>query len=501
MACAQAVYNACMEALAEALYSVAQMRELDRRAIEMHGIAAGELMARAGAAAWQVLQKRWPKARRIVIFAGAGNNAGDGYVLALKAQRAKRQVIVLNVGDAAKLSGAAAAARKHYRAAKGREEKFTGTLPDKADVIVDALFGIGLDRPLQDRWEQAVQFINTSGKPVLALDVPSGLHADTGAILGSAVRATATVTFIGMKAGLFTGEGPACAGDVELATLKIPGKAFADMRASARLIGGSAAQLPRRARTAHKGLFGHVLVIGGDHGMGGAVRLAAEAALRSGAGWVSVATRPAHVAGLISGLPEAMVRGMDDAAEVVALMERATVIAIGPGLGRDDWGRILLARALDTVLPLVVDADALNLLAAHPVPRGQWILTPHPGEAARLLQLPIEGVQRDRLQTAARIAEKYRAVAVLKGAGTVIAAENEPSAICRYGNPGMAAPGMGDALTGVIAALVAQGLPLADAARIGVQVHALAGDHAAQVGERGLLARDLIAMLRHVVNP
>ncbi|MBU6421457.1 MAG: NAD(P)H-hydrate dehydratase [Gammaproteobacteria bacterium] len=486
--------------LPDALYSIAQMRELDRRAIEKNKIAARELMARAGAAAWQSLRQRWPKAKHIVVFAGAGNNAGDGYVLAALAQRAKCRVTVVTPGAGARLSGIAGAARKRYLALKGKEQKFSGTLPADADVIVDALFGIGLDRPLQDRWLEAVQVMNAAGRPVVSLDIPSGLHAGSGAALGAAVHASLTVTFIALKPGMFTGDGPACCGEVELAGLKVPAKAFADIAPAARLIADGEARLPRRQRSAHKGNFGHVLVIGGDHGMAGAVRLTAEAALRTGAGLVSVITRPLHVSGLLAGLPEAMVLGTDDPADIMTLLARATVVAIGPGLGQSDWARILLARVLDTPLPLVVDADALNLLAAHPLTRGQWILTPHPGEAGRLLQQPAAQVQKDRLQAAWQIAEKYRAVAVLKGAGSIVAEAPDTPAICRHGNPGMAAPGMGDALTGVIAALVAQGLPLAEAARAGVELHALAGDQAAQSGERGLLARDLIGALRVLVN-
>ena len=436
-----------MQTFSQALYSAAQMRELDRRAIEVHGIPAEELMRRAGTAAWRTLISRWPQTRHIAVFAGAGNNAGDGYILAAEAMRAKRDVTLLNVGETANLSGATAAARKQYLAAKGQEQPFLGVLPDDVDVVVDAMLGIGLDRPLQDHWAQAVQLINTSGKPVLALDIPSGLNADSGAVMGAAVRATMTVTFIGVKAGLVTGEGPACVGDMQLATLEIPTQTYADIKPMARCISEVQARLPERPRSAHKGLFGHVLVIGGDHGMAGAVRLTAEAALRSGAGLVTVATRPAHVTGLLAGLPEVMACGMETVAEIVPLMARATVIAIGPGLGQDDWGRMLLAWALDTPLPLVVDADALNLLAAHSVVRGQWVLTPHPGEAGRLLKQTAESVQQDRYRAATQLMEQYRAVVVLKGAGTLVAAADETLAVCTHGNPGMAAPGMGDALT------------------------------------------------------
>ncbi|HKS94170.1 MAG TPA: NAD(P)H-hydrate dehydratase [Gammaproteobacteria bacterium] len=487
-----------MPQLPAALYSAAQMRELDRRA-EDRGVPALTLMTRAGTAAWQTLQQSWPKARHIAVFAGAGNNAGDGYVLATQALRAKRQVTVVNVGDPAKLAGAAATVRKQFLAAKGREQPFSGELPPKADVIVDALFGIGLDRPLRERWAQAVELINTADKPVLAVDIPSGLSADSGAILGAAVHASVTQTFIGLKPGLFTGAGLSCTGKLEFNALGVPAQTFKDLPPRARLL-DARVSLPRRARTAHKGDFGHVLVIGGDHGMGGAPRLSAEAALRSGAGLVSVITRPEHVAGFLAGLPEAMVRGVDDAAQAAALFERASVIAVGPGLGQEAWGRRLFTRALTTSLPLVVDADALNLLAARPLTHGQWILTPHPGEAARLLKQSVAEIQLDRLKAAARIAEKYRAVVALKGAGTIVAAEGGTPAICRHGNPGMAAPGMGDVLTGIIAALVAQGLTLPEAARTGVQAHALAGDRAATAGERGLLARDLIAELHAVLN-
>ena len=489
-----------MPQLPEALYSVAQMRELDQRAIDTYKISARDLMTRAGTAAWQTLRRTWPRARHILVFAGVGNNAGDGYVLATQARRAKCHVTVVPVGGVAKLSRVAGDARQRFLAAKGVEQKFSGVMPREIDVVVDAMFGIGLDRPLQDHWLEAVQLINASRRPVLSLDIPSGLNADTGTVMGDAVHATATITFIGLKIGLFTGQGPAHTGELQLARLQVPAKAYAGMTTSARLIGDHEVRLPRRARSAHKRDFGHVLVIGGDQGMGGAVCLTAEAALRTGAGLVSVVTRPPHVPALLAGLPEAMVQGTDDPAEINALLERATVIAIGPGLGQNDWGRILLARALDTPLPVVADADALNLLATHPLARGQWIFTPHPGEAGRLLQQSVQQVQQDRLQAAAQIVERYRAVVVLKGAGSLVVAEREGPAICRRGNPGMAAPGMGDVLTGVIAALVAQGLPLAEAARAGVQLHALAGDRAARSGERGMLARDLIGALRGLVN-
>ncbi len=488
-----------MRTISQALYTAAQMRELDRRAIEQ-GVPAEELMRRAGKAAWQALASRWPAAKKIVVLTGTGNNAGDGLVLAAEALRARRRVKVVTVGDATKLSGAAAKARKKFLAVKGKEQKYSGATLDDGDVIVDALLGTGLDRAVQDQWAEAIHLINNCGKPVVALDIPSGLNADSGAVMGAAVQATLTVTFIGRKAGLFTGQGPTCTGEVVLAGLELPPQVYANVTPVARCIDAAELHLPRRVRSAHKGRFGHVLVIGGDIGMGGSVHLTAAAALRSGAGLVTVATRPAHVPPLLAGLPEAMVHGLKNAAELLPLIERATVIAIGPGLGQDDWGRMLLAMALDTQLPLVADADALNLLAAHPIVRGQWVLTPHPGEASRLLKRSISEIQADRYQSAQQLIEQYRAVVVLKGAGSIIAAADELPAVCTFGNPGMAAPGMGDALTGVIAALIAQGLALPQAARMGVALHALAGDRAAAYCERGLMARDLISSLRHVMN-
>ncbi|MGE5624769.1 MAG: NAD(P)H-hydrate dehydratase [Bacillota bacterium] len=491
-----------MAALPENLYTAAQLRELDRRAVERAGIPAEELMQRAGEAAWRIAAVQWPDARRVLVLCGAGNNAGDGYVFARRAREAGREVTLLTLGDTAKLSGAAAAASKRYLDDGGTETHFAGQLPP-ADFIVDAILGIGLDRPLKADWLKAVQAINASGLPVLALDIPTGLHADTGVEMGAAVRATATVCFIGLKAGLFTGAGPECSGQLRFEDLKVPVAVYAGVRPRAvRLRSADMREhgLPRRARDAHKNDFGHVLLVGGDHGMGGAVRLAAEAALRSGAGLVSVATRKDHVSGLLAGLPEAMVHGVEHATDLTPLLNRASVVAIGPGLGRNEWGRGLLKQVLAAHQPLVVDADALNLLAEAAHKHGRWILTPHPGEAGRLLGADTSTVQNDRYACVERIAERFDAVVVLKGAGSLIAAPGETTSVCSAGNPGMAAPGMGDVLTGVIAALVAQGQSLVSAARLGVYLHAAAGDLAARQGERGILARDLMDPLRHLVN-
>ncbi len=320
----------------------------------------------------------------------------------------------------------------------------------------------------------------------------------------AAVRADLTVTFIAPKLGLYLGRAAEHVGQVVLAGLDIPAAAFDGIEPAVWQLDANwlRATLPgARARTAHKGDFGHVLVMGGQPGMSGAARLAAEAALRVGAGLVSVATHPQHAATLNIGRPELMCHAIDDAAMLQPRLERATVLALGPGLGQGDWSRTVLAAVWDSELPMIVDADALNLLAQEPQRREHWILTPHPGEAARLLGCSTAEVQADRLAAIQAIQSRYGGVVVLKGAGTLIA-DGSRCRISRAGNPGMAGGGMGDVLSGVIAGLCAQGMSLFDAAAAGVVAHGLAADALAKRdGERGLLAGDLLPELRRWVNP
>jgi NAD(P)H-hydrate epimerase len=317
------------------------------------------------------------------------------------------------------------------------------------------------------------------------------------------VHAEATISFIGLKRGLLTGDAPDCVGELYFDDLGVPDAVYAEVEPVARLLDAGDADplLGPRRRTAHKGAFGHVLVIGGDHGMGGAARMAAEAAARVGAGLTSVATRAPHLPAITAGRPELMVSAVEDPGELEPLLNRATVIAIGPGLGRGAWSRALLSRVLESDRALVLDADALSLLAEEPLRREDWILTPHPGEAARLLGVKVAEVQADRYSAVAALRERYGGTCVLKGAGTLIH-DAGPTGVCAAGNPGMASGGMGDVLTGVIAGLRAQGLERGQAARVGVCLHASAADRAAaQGGERGLLATDLCPELRRLVNP
>ncbi|MFM1892410.1 MAG: hypothetical protein RLZ44_1487, partial [Pseudomonadota bacterium] len=476
--------------LPRALYRAAQVREFDRLAIEEFGIPGERLMEHAGAAAFALLRERWPEARDVTVVVGTGNNGGDGFVVARLALQAGLTVRVLQLGDRDRIGGDAALNARRYAELGGEWQHFQG-LPGHTEVIVDAILGTGLERAVAGEWAEAIDAINAHGAPVLALDIPSGLHADTGAVLGTAVRAAATISFIGLKQGLFTADGPACCGEVRFYALEVPARLYAHQILAARRLDWRAVsgQFGARQRNAHKGRFGHVLVLGGDLGFGGAARLAAEAAARVGAGLVSLATRPAHVAAVLAARPEIMVHGVDDPAALEPLLQRASVIAVGPGLGRDAWGRALWQRASGAKQPLVVDADALALLAEQPLRRDDWVLTPHPGEAARLLGSSVPAVQTDRFAAAQQLVTRFGGVLVLKGAGSLIAAAgSRPPAVCTAGNPGMASGGMGDVLTGVIAGLLAQGHEPAAAAELGVCLHAAAADAAAAEGERGLLA-------------
>lgn len=488
------------------LYRAEQVRALDRTAIERFQIPGSVLMERAGAAGFRVLSERWPQARRIAVVCGTGNNAGDGYVLARQALGAGLEVSVCQVGDPGRLQGDALAAQQRLLGAGGQPAEFAPEAVRDADMVVDALLGTGVNAPLEGAWRAAVEAINSAGRPVLSLDLPSGLSADTGQAWGTAVHASCTLSFIGLKQGMFTGQGPAYCGRVLFEGLSVPADVYRTQAPAARRLdaAGTRTLLPRRARTAHKGQFGHVLVVGGERGMAGAARMAGEAAARSGAGRVTLATRAEHAAEAIIGRPELMARGVTNPTELEPLLARATVVAAGPGLGCSDWAAVLLGQVLASELPVVLDADGLNLLAdgavASTPPRGGWVLTPHPGEAARLLGTTVPEIEADRFAAVSALQARYGGVVLLKGAGTLVA-DGGPLAVCTQGNPGMAGGGMGDVLTGLIAGLIAQGWNLAEAAGIGVAVHAAAGDAAAAEGERGLLAGDLFPHLRELLNP
>lgn len=493
--------------LPRALYTAAQTRELDRLAVA-GGIPGAELMERAGRAAFQLLRESWPAAQRILVLCGGGNNGGDGFVVARLAAEAGLKAQVLALVSLETLKGDASTMAKKAVAAGVPVRTLAEAGPNlaNADVIVDALFGTGLTGVLRAGVAPLVESVNAAPVPVLALDIPSGLQADTGHAAGVAIRADRTITFIGMKQGLVTGDGPVLCGALAFDDLGVPDEVYE------RVVHGCTAtgheeliqSLGPRRPDAHKGNNGHVLVVGGDHGFAGAVLMAARAAARCGAGLVSVATRPAHCAAMVACQPEVMARGIVVADELLPMLERATVVVIGPGLGQDAWGQALLARVLQSPLPRVMDADALNLLAGRqvtPSNNAPQVLTPHPGEAARLLGTTARAIQADRFAAVKELSVRYHATALLKGAGTLVATAGARMAVNTSGNPGMASGGMGDILSGVLGALMAQGLGAHDAARFAALVHGMAADRAVMHdGERGLLATDLLPHLRRLIN-
>jgi len=488
------------------LYMAAQVRELDRLAIEEHGIEGFELMMRAAHAAFEVLKRQWAHANKILLVCGSGNNGGDGYLLASLALQAGIKVNLIDAADIKNLKDDAARAHQHWLQAGGKGWSLSRINDDlfDVDVIVDALLGTGLQRPVSGDWAQLISRINAAHRPVLAIDIASGLNADTGQVMGVAVTADVTISFIGLKRGLFTASGTGISGKVLFNDLDVPPGVYDQITPATSIIDDAERQQLLTPRTAdcHKGDCGHVLLVGGNTGMAGAIQMAALAAARTGAGLVSIATRRAHALQITTACPGLMAHAVESIEALQPLIQRADVIAIGPGLGQDAWANMVLDQVLGSGLPQVIDADGLNLLAIKLLQHNRWILTPHPAEAARLLQCSTADVQSDRFTAVADMASQYGGVVVLKGNGTLISESGDDKTwLCRQGNPGMASAGMGDVLTGIIAALVGQGLSLAESARLGVYIHANAADSASIDGQRGLLATDLLPAIRQWVNP
>lgn len=485
------------------VYQIDQIRELERLAAERFGVSGTVMMQRAGKAAFEFLLRRWPHANRLAVFCGGGNNGGDGYILAGLARERGLEVTVWQVGSCSHYSPEAEQALHFCQQAGVTIESFNAMADlHHPDVIVDAMCGIGLKAAPSDDVATAIHRIQRQQIPVLAIDIPTGVNADTGHVAGAAIHAMATMTFIGLKLGLLTGAGAACAGELVMSDLQLPPELFACVKPSAEKIHINlfGKYLQPRLRDWHKGLSGHLLVVGGEAGFSGAARMAAEAALRVGAGLVTVATRPECAITMNSTRPEMMCHGIDHADELGPLIEKADAIVLGPGLGQSAWAEALWERVLASELPLLVDADGLNLLAGQPITKSGWVLTPHPGEAARLLDVSSDQIQENRLESANAISKRYGGVCVLKGVGTLIVTAGSVPAVCDKGNPGMASAGMGDILSGVIGGLLAQRIPVGDAARLGVYLHAMAGDLAAKEGERGMIATDLLPHLRRLVN-
>lgn len=485
--------------LPDALYSAAQVRALDASLIAA-GTSGFELMQRAARATWRALVRHWPTANELSVVAGHGNNAGDGYLVAVLARRAGWHVRVLAAGDPQRLQGDAALA--HAEAvSEGVAVQAWSAQSELRGIVLDALLGTGLTGEVREPYASVIAAINASGLPVAAVDIPSGLCADTGRMLGAAVRADLTVTFIGLKLGLFTGDAADLVGERVFNDLQASPESFSGVAVMARrLTNGNVPRLTARPPTSHKGKFGHVLLIGGDRGFGGAILLSAQSALRSGAGMVSVATRSEHVPAALARIPEAMVLGTSSANQLMGLLQKVSVLVVGPGLGQASWGRSLLSAAANAPLSQVWDADALNMLAQERVSLPKdCVITPHPGEAARLLGISTAEVQADRPAAAHALSKKYTAVVILKGSGSLVASPDGRLALCHQGHPAMATAGLGDVLAGLVGALLAQGMEAFDAACLAVWLHANAGEQQGKTG-RGLAASDLIPAIRQLLE-
>ena len=484
------------------IYLAQQVRELDRITIEEKGVPGIKLMRGAAQACVEVLLRKSPSPGKVSVLCGSGNNAGDGFIIAGLLANKGIEVTVGLVGKAPSAETDAGKAYGYCRDAGVEIHTAELSLQDSA-FVVDALLGTGLIGPVRPEYQQVISAVNLHECTVLAVDLPSGLCADTGNIMGACVKADMTVTFIGRKLGLFTNAGLEVVGELKFADLSVPDSVFDAIEPSARMLSyeDQLRKLPVRNRNAHKMNHGHVLIVGGDQGMAGAVAMAADAAMYSGAGLVSVATHPTSVSSLVARRPEVMTKSVTTSDELKALINRATVVVVGPGLGSDSaWGSELFNDVLESELPLIIDADGLNRLSRLPlesIRRDNWVLTPHPGEARNLLG---KDVQVNRLASVKQLQERYGGVCLLKGAGTLIASRHDVW-LCPYGNPGMSVAGMGDVLSGIIGGLVAQGLDMDNAAGLGAIVHSLAADNiVARQGERGLLATELLPEIRKLLN-
>ena len=486
--------------MTRSLYTAEQTRAIDRDAIERQDIPGPELMARAAEAVCRLIQKEYPEIERIVVYAGVGNNAGDGYLVARRMQDLGKSVRIVQLVPGESLQGDAGAACEEATRAEIPMQSFAEANPVDEDLVVDALLGTGLSRPVEGDWAEAVDHINQSNASVVSVDIPSGLDADTGVADPHTVKAGHTVTFIARKRGLYTADGPDFAGwvtydDLEVESDNSSAVALCDWAEIRR-------DLPRRRRSSHKNEFGHVLVIGGHVGYQGAAELCGITALRCGSGLVSL-VQPPEALKTRSPMPELMCHAVANRRALRDLAGRVSVIAIGPGLGQDAWAQDMLGAVLEMSCPRVIDADALRLLAADPCRNssGDWVLTPHPGEAAALLDTKTAEVQKDRFSAVGRIQETYGGVVVLKGCGTLVVDADGAIGVCAGGNPGMATAGMGDVLTGVIASLIGQGLDIGSAALAGTCLHAAAGDLACERGMHGMTASDLLPHLRTLSDP
>ncbi|MFC3122312.1 NAD(P)H-hydrate dehydratase [Agaribacter flavus] len=489
--------------LTHKLYRAEQVRLHEQAAAADHAIDMYLLMRKAGETVFEQCLAYFPNVDNYLVLVGIGNNAGDAYIAALQAKLAGKNVVLCAVEPDRDVHGEAALAKTAWLDSGGVVSQFDAAILPKADVIIDGLLGTGINGTLRKEFADIIDAVNLANTPVISIDVPSGLDADTGESLGRCIQADVTVTFVGIKMGLSTGAGKQSCGELVFKDLGIA-KAFNERaRSDAKVLDIAHFKgLSPRPINSHKGSYGRLLCIGGNIGMSGAIRLSAEAALRMGTGLVKVFAHSDSKVQICSGRPELMVISDD----LEAALEWATCIVVGPGLGQNEWSKSVFECVMNFVQcspkPIVIDADALNLKAVNTsfVALPDCVMTPHAGEAARLLNVTVDEVESNRFNYARQCAQRYDAVCVLKGAGSIV--DNQKHAwVCRHGNPGMATAGMGDVLTGILGALMAQGLDSHLACQYGVSLHAKAGDMIAdKYGQRGLLASDLFETIRVLVN-
>ncbi len=480
------------------LYNRQQVYQLDQLAMTEDGFSSKQLMGQAAMAVWHSIQRRWPDIKRVIMLAGCGNNGGDAFALASILKKAGLAVELLSVGDLSGQSDEAREFRESWEQQGGLTQPWQGTCPD-CDLIVDGLLGIGLDRQLDENWISMIEVINKMNAVRVSIDIPSGLNADSGIAMPVAIIADLTVTFIGRKAGCFVADGPDYCGEIDFDALGLSGASAAKLPAFCKLLDTYNITLPAvRKNNSYKNQFGHVLVIGGGQSMSGAVRLAGMAALRCGAGLVSLCVHPANVIAAASHHAELMVSDWNALDDTLKL---ATVIVVGPGLGQSPAAQQILIKLIDIDKPMVIDADALQTQFLNSLSLKNCVITPHPGEAARLLQLTSQQVQQDRIVSLQKLNKLWPAVSVLKGAGSLVGKQNKIVKLCLHGHAGMATAGMGDVLSGMIAAYLAQGLTTLKAAQSGVLVHALAAEYFAREQDASsLIASDVIERVSLVVR-
>ncbi len=489
-----------MTTLPSSLYQCSQVKAIDL-AIIKNGTPGFELMMRAGRASFDLLVKIWPEADKITVVCGGGNNGGDGYIVAGLAMSSSLEVSVVSIVDTATLRGDAKLAYDFALKQGVQTVSILRTQESITDlsisgVVVDALLGIGLQGKIRENHAQLIRRINATKLPVLSLDIPSGLCGDSGSPLGDCMKASQTITYIALKQGLLAGGASYYTGELVFDDLGVKTSVNdLGIEPSAHRLIEEKPLLPPRSLNSHKGLFGSLVVIGGSEGMGGAGIMASEAGFIAGAGVVRLMTHEGHRAVALSRTPELMTSNYLHQQEVGRWLSGSSALVFGPGLEWSEEIDSLFRHFLDYEKPMVIDAQGLQFLADQPRLKSNWVLTPHPGEAAKLLGCKSDEIQRDRFFAAKAIQRKYGGVCVLKGAGTLVATAQRIH-VCEHGNPSMSTAGMGDILAGLIGGLLAQGFGLEAAAKLAVWAHATAGDSATRKLGKHLRATDIYPFLR-----